>query len=197
MLREIDELTRELKRPIERTRRTIHIKLNSQLQKVFQSFLIDLFPPSILCEKQTEGKCVGHLRVVHFHVWSNLTRRRFWIISSETVDHVIRLRSIGDDALSIEKIAPFHDYLRDTTVVRKRPVMKERIEQQGHHPRRGRSRKRSFIRIVKLPILPQRSVGGSTIRRLLLVFVISVNTLSRLGPILLVAGHFPAVHHPE
>src|SRR6476661_2854148 len=111
MLREIDELAGELKRPVESTRRTIHIELHSQIEKMFQASLIDLFASGILREKQTERKGVSHLRVVHFHVWSNLTRRCLGIVGGETVDHVIRFRSVRNDALSIEKVAPLPDYL--------------------------------------------------------------------------------------
>src|SRR5689334_14449584 len=91
MLREIDELARELKRPVESPRWMIHIKRNSQIEEALQAFLIDLFAPGIPGEKQPQRKSVGHLHIVHFHIWSKLTRRRFWIISSETVDHVVCL----------------------------------------------------------------------------------------------------------
>src|SRR5690349_10952591 len=124
MLREVDELARELKRPIESTRRMIHVKLNSQIEKVFQTFQIDLFTPRIVREKQTERKSVSHLGVMHFHVWSDFTRRRVWIAGCETIDDVVRLRPVGQDALPIEKVAPFHDHFRDARVVRECPVMK-------------------------------------------------------------------------
>src|ERR1043166_4355934 len=120
MLREIDELTRELKRPVESTRGTIHIERKSQIEKAFQALRIDVFAFGVLREKQTQREGVSHLSVVHFHVWSKLTGRRFWIISSETVDHVVCFRSVWHDAVAIEKIAPFYDHLRDATVVRKR-----------------------------------------------------------------------------
>src|ERR1043166_3970222 len=102
MLREVDELARELKRPIESTRRMIHIELNSQIEKMVQPSLIDLFAPRVLRKKQTERKRVSHLRVVHFHVWSNFTGRRFRIARRKAIDHVIRLRSVRNDALPIE-----------------------------------------------------------------------------------------------
>src|ERR1043165_607454 len=194
MLREIDELTGELKRPIESTRRTIHVELNCQIEKVIQAFLIDLFASRVLREKQTQRKHVGHLGVVHFHVWSKLAS---WFLRRETVDHVVRLRAVGNDTLSVEKVAPLHDHLGDATIVRERPIVKERIEQQRHHPGRSRSGKRRFIRIVQLPVLAQRSIWRVTVGRLLLVFVISVNTLARLGPILLLARHFPTVQDSE
>src|ERR1051325_3174131 len=99
MLYEIDELAGELKCPVESTRRMIHVELNRELKKMLQPSVIDLFASRILREKQTERKRVRHLRVVHFHIWSNLTLRRFRIIGGEAVDHVIRLRTVGDDPL--------------------------------------------------------------------------------------------------
>src|SRR5690348_9698007 len=112
MLREVDELAGELKCPVESTGRTIHVELHRQIEKVLHTFLIDSLALRVLCEEQTERKRVGHLRVVHLHVWSNFT---FWFALRETIDHVIRLRAVGKDALPIEKIAPFHDDFRDAT----------------------------------------------------------------------------------
>src|SRR4051794_17752567 len=134
MLCEIDELARELKRPIESTCRAIHVELNSQRQEVLQTFLVDLFTPRVVREEQSQRERVGHFGVVHLHVWPKLPARRFRIVRSKTVNHVVSLRSVRYDTLSIEKITPFHDNFTYATVVGKRPVVEQRIEQQRHHP---------------------------------------------------------------
>src|ERR1051325_6996269 len=108
MLREIDELTGELKRPIESTRRTIHVELNCQIEKVLQAFLIDLFASRVLREEQTQRKHVGHRSVVHFHVWSKLAS---WFLRRETVDHVVRLRAVANVTLSFEEVLTLLDHL--------------------------------------------------------------------------------------
>src|SRR6476661_7687596 len=122
MLCEIDKLARELKRPIESTSGTIHVELNSQSQEVLQTFQVDLLAPLVVCEEKSQSKRVGHFGIVHLHVWPNLTARRFRIIRGKTVNHVIGLRSVRHDTLSVKKITPFHDDLSYAMVVRKRPV---------------------------------------------------------------------------
>src|SRR6185369_3661727 len=105
MLCEVDELARELKGPVKRTRRMVHVELHSQLQKPSEPSLINFFTSAVVREEQTEREGVGHLGVVHLHVRTNLTGRLFWIVARETIDNVIRFRAVGHDALSIEKIA--------------------------------------------------------------------------------------------
>src|SRR5690349_14258912 len=98
MLREIHELTRELKRPVESARGMIHVELNRQIQKMLQALLVNLLAPAVVREEQTQREHVGQLRVVHFHVWSKLAGRSFWIPGRETINDVVRLRSVGNDA---------------------------------------------------------------------------------------------------
>src|ERR1043165_4150548 len=117
MLREIDELARELKRPIKRARRPVHIELHRQIQKVLQTILIDRLALLVLREKQTKGEHVGYLRVMHFHVRAKLASRGCGIVRGEAIDHVVGLGSIRNNALPIEKVAPLHHHLRNATVI--------------------------------------------------------------------------------
>src|SRR6185503_824943 len=75
--------------------------------------------------------------------------------------------------------------------------MEQWIEQEGHHPRGCCAFESGFVRIVKLPILPQRTIGRSSVGRLKLMFVICVNTFPGLGPIALISGHLPTMQNTQ
>src|SRR5690242_13905950 len=114
MLSEINELAGELKRPVESASRMVQVDWSGEFEKAFAATIVNLAPFRVAREEVAEREHVSHLGVVHFHVWPKLARRRFRIVCSETVDHVIRFRTVGDDTLAIEKVAPLHDDFCDT-----------------------------------------------------------------------------------
>jgi hypothetical protein len=91
VLCEIDELARELKRPIESACGTIQVELNSQSQEALQTSPVDLFAAGVVREEQSQSKRVRHFGVVHLHVWPKLTGRRFRVIRCKTVNYVVGL----------------------------------------------------------------------------------------------------------
>src|SRR6185295_4090708 len=121
--------TCKLERPVERARRAIHIQFHCQIQETFETLLINVSALRVIREEDAKRKRVGHLGVMHLHVWTNFAGGRVWIESRKTVDNVIGFRTVRQDSLSIEKIAPLDDDIRDPIVVGERPVMKERIQQ--------------------------------------------------------------------
>src|SRR5215217_4850036 len=129
MLHEINELTCELKGPVERACRTIHIQFHCQIQKTFETLLISVSALRVVRKEGAKRKHIGHLGVMHLHVWTKLAGRLVWIQGRKTVDDVIRFRAVWHNPMSIKKIAPLDDDICDPIVVSERPIMKERIQQ--------------------------------------------------------------------
>src|SRR6185436_19418322 len=75
--------------------------------------------------------------------------------------------------------------------------MEQRIKQESHHPCGCRTFEGGFVRIVELPVLTQRTIGRSSVRRLKLMLVICVNTFSGLGPIALISAHLPTMQNTQ
>src|SRR4030095_6614092 len=112
VLHEIDKLTGELKRPVKCASRTVDVQANGQRQEALKASTINFLTLLVSIEEDAKCEGVGHFSIVHFHIWTNLARRLFWIKRGEAVDHVICFRAIGKYSLSIQKVAPLHDYLR-------------------------------------------------------------------------------------
>src|ERR1041384_5534374 len=101
----------------------IHVKVDRQLEKPLKASSINLLPFFVLTKKDTERERVSHLRVMHLHVGAQFPGRRLWLERSETIDHIVSLRSIGHDSLPVQKVAPLDDDLRNALVAREGPIM--------------------------------------------------------------------------
>src|SRR5882672_2244284 len=116
VLHEINKLARELKRPVERARRMVDVQAYREGKELIETLPINGHSFSVFAEEGAEGEGISHLRIMHFHIGAKLTGLLFRIDSSETVNHVVRLRSVGHHSLPIEKVAPFDHHLRDSTI---------------------------------------------------------------------------------
>src|SRR6266498_1815069 len=116
VLHEIDKLARELKRPIERSRRMVDVQAHCEREELIETLAINARSFSIFAEEGAEGEGMSHLWIMHFHIGAKLTRMLFRIEPSETVDHVVRLRPVRHHSLPIKKVAPFDHYLRHAMI---------------------------------------------------------------------------------
>ena len=82
MLHEINKLARELKRPVERSRRMVDVQVHREREKLIETLSINgLF--WILAEEGAESEGICHLRIMHFHIGSQLTGLFFRIEAGE------------------------------------------------------------------------------------------------------------------
>src|SRR6266550_9426847 len=103
MLHEINKLTRELERPIECSRRMVHVQLYSQRKQTVKAFSVNLAAVRIESEETSERERISHFRIVHLHIRANLTTER----PGKTIDDIIGFCSIGQHSLTVKKVAPF------------------------------------------------------------------------------------------
>src|SRR6266542_6114350 len=112
----IDKLARELKCPVEGSPWMVDIQGHREWEEFIEAFSISSQPLRIFAEEGAEGESVSHLRIMHFHIRTKLTRFLFGIVPGETVDHVVGFRSVRHYSLPIEKIAPFDHNLRHARI---------------------------------------------------------------------------------
>src|SRR4029453_25480 len=100
----------------------VHVEVDRQRKKPLKPPSINLLPFRVRAKKNTERESVSHLRIMHLHVGTERPRGCLPPERSKTIEHIVSLRSIGNDSLPVEKVAPFDDDLRNALVAGKGPI---------------------------------------------------------------------------
>ena len=194
MLHEIDELAGRLKRPVECPRGLIEILVQGYRKERREALLVNLSACLVSAEIDAHSKLVRHLRIVTSHVAVH-SRRQFARFAHKTIDHIVRTPPVRLQALTVEKITPFQDHFRNPVIARGRPVMKHRIQKNCHHPGGGGAFELRLRGVVLRPVLAERAVWRSPVRRLLLMLVKCIDVAPGFFPIDRIPAQFPTVEH--